>query len=366
MLRHGRKRGEGDDKEKPLRLSVLDQSIAVVGRPQGASIRDTIALAQHCEALGYDRFWVSEHHSNDTIVGTAPEVLIAAIATVTKRIRVGSAGIMLPHYAPLKVAEQFRVLDAIAPGRIDLGVGRAPGSDGRTAFALNPLANERPAQFPGDVRDLMAWTSGSPLPEGHPFRVVKANPSDTTSPEIWMLGSSDYGAQVAAHFGLPYAFAWFFADGASGEQALEIYRKVYQPSALRPEPHTALCVWALAAETEEEADYHFSSRARFRLLRDRGIFAALEPPEMALAHTYTETETARMAALRQSAFVGTGSQVAQNIEDLAKRLNVQEMAVVTWATDETVRRRSYELLAEAMGFAPAAASRTSPAEIELG
>jgi len=335
-----------------LRLSVLDQSIAVVGRPHRQSIRDTIALAQHCEALGYDRFWVSEHHSNDTIVGTAPEVLMAAIATVTARIRVGSAGIMLPHYAPFKVAEQFRVLDAIAPGRIDLGLGRAPGSDGRTAFALNPLANERPAQFPGDVRDLMAWVTGSSLPEGHPFRQVRANPSGDTAPEIWMLGSSDYGAQVAAHFGLPYAFAWFFSDGAGGAQALDIYRQLYKPSPKYPEPHTALCVWALAAETKEEAHHHFASRARFRLLRDRGIFAPLETPEAALAHSYTPAETARMAEFRNNAFVGTAAYCAERIEELAKRLNVQEMAVVTWATDEDARRRSYELLARTMGFAP--------------
>lgn len=335
-----------------MRLSVLDQSIAVVGRPHGASIRDTIALAQHCEALGYDRFWLSEHHSNDTIVGTAPEILIAAIASVTTRIRVGSAGIMLPHYAPLKVAEQFRVLDAIAPGRIDLGLGRAPGSDGRTAFALNPLANERPAQFPGDVRDLIAWVTGAPLPEAHPFRQVRANPLGDTAPEIWMLGSSDYGAQVAAHFGLPYAFAWFFADGATGAQALDIYRQLYKPSARHPVPHTALCVWALAAETEAEAHYHFASRARFRLLRDRGIFAALEPPEAALAHPYTEAERARMEEYRKSAFVGTPGQVAERIDELARRLDVQEMAVVTWATDEAARRRSYELLAKGMGFAP--------------
>src|SRR5450755_2704752 len=160
-----------------MRLSVLDQSVAVAGRPHEQSIRNTVALAQYCETLGYDRFWVSEHHNPPTIVGTAPEIVMAAIAARTERIRVGSAGIMLPHYAPFKVAEQFRVLDAIAPGRIDLGLGRAPGSDGRTAFALHPLANERPAQFPGDVRDLMAWVSGSALPEGHPFKLVKANPS---------------------------------------------------------------------------------------------------------------------------------------------------------------------------------------------
>lgn len=339
-----------------MRLSVLDQSIAVVGRPHGEAIRATIALAQHCEALGYDRFWLSEHHSNDTIVGTAPEILIAAIASLTQRIRVGSAGVMLPHYAPFKVAEQFRVLDAIAPGRIDLGLGRAPGSDGRTAFALNPLANERPAAFPADVRDLIAWVRGAPLPEGHPFRQVKANPAGETAPEIWMLGSSDYGAQVAAHFGLPYAFAWFFADGHAGAHALDLYRKLYQPSHRHPAPHTALCVWALAADTEAQAHHHFASRARFRLLRDRGIFAPLEPPDVALAYPYSEAELARMADYRRAAFIGTGAQVAERIDELATRLKVQEIAVVTWATDERARQHSYQLLAQAMGFAPAPSS----------
>ncbi len=335
-----------------MRLSVLDQSIAVAGRPQAEAIRNTIAMAQACERLGYDRFWVSEHHANETIVGTAPEILIAAIASVTSRIRVGSAGVMLPHYAPFKVAEQFRVLEAIAPGRIDLGLGRAPGSDGRTAFALNPLAAERPAMFPNDVRDLMAWVRGEPLPEGHRFGSLKAYPSGGTAPEVWMLGSSDYGAQVAAHFGLPYAFAWFFADSYTGLQALDLYRTLYQPSERHPEPRGALCVWALACETDEEADYHFQSRARFRLLRDRGIFAPLEPPEMALSHPYTPMEKAQMKAFRDAAFVGTATRVAEQIDELAKKAQVQEMAVVTWATDEAVRQNSYALLAKAMGFAP--------------
>src|SRR5256885_9747168 len=178
----------GRDRESPLRLSVLDQSIAVVGRPHEVSIRDTIALAQHCEALAYDRFWLSEHHSNETIVGTAPEILSGAIAAVTKRIRVGSAGVMLPHYAPFKVAEQFHLLDAIAPGRIDLGLGRAPGSDGRTAFALNPLAETAADHFPAQVRDLLAWLAGEKLVEGHPFRDIIAQPGGATIPEVWMLG----------------------------------------------------------------------------------------------------------------------------------------------------------------------------------
>ncbi len=331
-----------------LRLSVLDQSVARAGHPQSEAIRNTIALAQHCERLGYDRFWVSEHHNNDTIVGTAPEVLMAAIAATTTRIRVGSAGIMLPHYSPLKVAEQFRVLEAIAPGRIDMGLGRAPGSDGRTAYALNPMAAERPQQFPSDVADLEAWVSGQPLREGHPFGSIGAHPKGETRPETWILGSSDYGAQVAAHFGLPYAFAWFFTDGQGGEEALSLYRELYQPSPRHPKPHSGICVWALTAATEAEANHHFASRARFRLLRDRGVFSAIESPEAALAYPYTDAEKARLEGYRSRAYVGKASDVAARITALAEKLGVQEVAVVTWTWDEAVRQESYRLLAEAM------------------
>jgi luciferase family oxidoreductase group 1 len=331
---------------------VLDQSVALLDRPHAQSINNTIRLAGHCEALGYQRFWLSEHHNHASIVGTAPEILIAAIASTTQQIRVGSAGVMLPHYSPFKVAEQFRVLDAIAPGRIDLGLGRAPGSDGRTAFALNPLANERPAHFPADVRDLIAWVGGTALAEGHPFRQLRAYPEGTTVPEIWMLGSSDYGAQVAAHFGLPYAFAWFFTDGKGAQEALELYRRLYQPSTRHPQPHAALCVWALAAESAEEAAYHFASRARVRLLRDRGIFAPLEPADAALAQATTHEERERMAALRREAFVGTAAEIVERLADLATRLAVEELAIVTWTYEEDVRRKSYELLAGAAGLRP--------------
>ena len=340
-----------------MKLSVLDQSIACVGRPHGQTIRDTIALAKYCEQLGYERFWVSEHHSNETIVGTAPEILMAAIAQATKRIRVGSAGVMLPHYSPYKVAEQFRVLDAIAPGRIDLGLGRAPGSDGRTAFALNPLANERPAMFPNDVRDLMCWLKGEALPEGHRFRSIKAHPAGETVPEVWILGSSDYGAQVAAYFGLPYAFAWFFSDGATGAHAMRLYQENFRPSERHPEPRSGLCVFALTAATEEEADYHFMPRARFRLYRDRGIFEPLVSPDEAMAAEYSEAERARIAQLKEAAFVGTPDKVAERISALGRELGIDEMAVVTWAFDENVRHESYRLLADSFGLEalPAAA-----------
>ncbi len=339
----------------PISYSILDQSIAVAGRPQGAAIRDTMALARHCEALGYARFWVSEHHNHPTIIGSAPEILISAIAATTSRIRVGSAGVMLPHYSAYKVAEQFRVLDAIAPGRIDLGLGRAPGSDGRTAFALNPLANERPDQFPSDVRDLLAWLAGAPLPDGHPFATVRAYPQGDTVPEMWILGSSDFGARVAAHFGLPYSFAWFFTDGQGCQQALDIYRATYRPSERHPEPRAGICVWALAADSEAEAQHHFTPRAKWRVLRERGIYLPLETPDEAAAHPFSAAEQARIAEMRHKAYVGTGPDVAARIVALGASLQVQELAIVTWAHDEAVRHRSYELLAqELIGTPPAA------------
>ena len=246
------------------KLSILDQSAAATGRGQDATIRQTLELAQKAEAWGYHRFWVSEHHSHPSIVGSAPEVLMAAIAARTQRIRIGSAGVMLPHYAALKVAEQFRVLDALAPGRIDLGVGRAPGSDGRTAQLLNPdrSAAER---FPQQVMELQAWVIGHNLPPGHPGHNVFAYPQSQTSPQVWMLGSSDYGAQLAAHLGLPYAFAYFITDGQGADEALQIYRESFRPSAALAKPAAALCVWALAADTDEEALRLFESRARWKM-----------------------------------------------------------------------------------------------------
>lgn len=329
-----------------MRLSVLDQSIAVAGRPHGQSIRNTVSLARHCEALGYERFWVSEHHNHPTIVGTAPEIVMAAIAATTDRIRIGSAGIMLPHYSAFKVAEVFRVLDALAPGRIDMGLGRAPGSDGRTAFALNPAANERPEHFPSDVRDLMAWVQNEPLVTGHPFAAVQAFPQGETSPEVWILGSSDYGAQVAALFGLPYCYAWFFSDGAGGQRAIDLYKRTYRPSARHPKPHSALCVWALAAPSMEEAQYHFTSRALSRINRDKGVLGPLVPPDEAAAAPLAPHERARMEQFRKDSFVGTGPEVMARIVELKDQVGVDEMAVVTWTFDEEVRRQSYAELAK--------------------
>jgi luciferase family oxidoreductase group 1 len=332
-----------------MKLSVLDQSTAAKGRPEGDAIRETLELARLCDALGYHRYWVSEHHNSGSIVGTAPEVLMAAIAATTERIRVGSAGVMLPHYSALKVAEQFRVLEGIAPGRIDLGVGRAPGSDRITALALNP--DERASEhFPRQVLDLMHWVSGAPLEEEHPFARIVAHPRGPTVPELWILGSSDYGAQLAAHFGLPYAYAYFFSDGRGVEEALRLYRENFRPSPRHPRPMATICIWALAADTEAEARRLLHSREYWRVGFEQGIRNPLVSPEEALAHPYTPAERERIDALRRKAFVGTAEQVAQRLRGEAERLELDELVIVTWTFDPAARQRSYRLLAEVFGL----------------
>ena len=328
-----------------VRLSVLDQSTIVSGRSPDDAIRESIALAQHCERLGYDRYWLAEHHASASQAGTAPEILIAAIAATTRRIRVGSAGVMLPHYASLKVAEQFRVLEAIAPGRIDLGLGRAPGSDGLTAHALNP--HQDADHFPAQVRDVLAWVAGEKLVEGHPFRDITAQPRGPYVPDVWILGSSSYGAQVAAHFGLPYCFAHFIGDGEGAAEAMDVFRDSYRPSARYPAPHAAIAVWALAADTEAEAESLFASRALWRLGRDRGSYTALPTAEEAAAYPYTDRERARVAQIRGRALCGTGPAVMAQIGSLAASLGAAEVVVITTVADKEARRRSYTLLAEA-------------------
>lgn len=333
-----------------LKLSVLDQSVVSYGQPQDAAIRHTLNLAQRCEEWGYARFWVSEHHNLPSIAGTAPEVLLAAIAARTQRIRLGSAGIMLPHYAPFKVAEQFRVLDALAPGRIDLGLGRAPGSDGRTSVLLNPdrYASER---FPQQVVELQAWVSGTPFPSGHPGHGVVAQPTGASVPSLWILGSSNYGAQLAAHLGLPYAFAYFFSDGVGVESALDLYRSQFKPSAYLDKPQATICVSALAADTEEAAWWQFQSRARWRLERNRGRVTPLLPPALATADLGHEDLLA-IEAMKADALVGTPEQTADKLQALAASLALDELVVCTWAHDPAVQLRSFELLSDAFALNP--------------
>jgi luciferase family oxidoreductase group 1 len=332
-----------------MKWSVLDQSPSAAGSTQDVAIRESIALAQHCDALGYERYWVSEHHNSASIVGTAPEILIAAVAATTRRIRVGSAGVMLPHYSALKVAEQFRVLEAIAPGRIDLGVGRAPGSDGMTAHALNPHSRGA-EEFPRQVQELQHWVSGIDLPAGHPYHDIKALPMGDSSPQIWILGSSDYGAQLAAHFGLPYAYAYFFTEGMGVETALDLYRRNYRPTERYPRPQATICVWALAADTDTEARRLLKTREYWRTGFDKGLRLPLESPERAAAYAYSDAERAMIDKLRAKALVGNAGQVADKLRALARKLELEEIVINTWTFDAQARRHSYGLLAEAFGL----------------
>ena len=330
-----------------MRLSVLDQSPAIAGHEPAEAIGASLALARHCDALGYSRYWLSEHHNSKSIVGSAPEVLMGAIAATTNRIRIGSAGIMLPHYSALKVAEQFRVLEALAPGRIDLGVGRAPGSDRLTARALNPHASPGADDFPQQVLDLRDWVEGRRMPPDHPFRAISAQPQGAGSPTMWILGSSNYGAQLAAHLGLPYSFAYFFSDGKGVEQALDLYRSNYQPSERYPHPQATISVWALACETEHEALHQLQTREHWRVRFEQGLLGPLVSPEDAAAYPYTTAELERIAEMRRSAMAGSAEQVAETLRALAARLGIYELVVNTWAYERAVRSRSYSLLARA-------------------
>ena len=309
-----------------MKLSVLDQSPIREGIEPAASIRETLTLASHCEALGYERFWVSEHHNSPSVAGTAPEVLMAALAARTSRIRIGSAGIMLPHYASLKVAECFRGRDALAPGRCELGLGRAPGSDMATAYALNPRVGENAENFPLHVQEVQALLAGHALGTASGGSIV-AEPTGTTSPSVWILGSSTGGAQIAAYLGLPYCFAYFFGDGLGAEEALALYRERFRPSA-------ALEAWQLD--------------------RDRGRYGPLSPPEAFGARVLTPTEESRVASMRAHAIVGTGHTVVAGLARLADGLGAAEVAVVTATFDPAIRRRSYALIAAAAGCAPSA------------
>src|SRR4051812_613314 len=254
--------------ESAIALSVLDQSPIGSGRSASDALAETVALAQLADRLGYRRYWLAEHHNTLSLAGSAPEVLISRVASATSRIRVGSGGVMLSHYSALKVAETFRVLHALFPGRIDLGIGRAPGSDRRTAYALaqgQPLPIER---FPEQLRDLADFLYDT-LPEEHPFQGVHATPQAPGTPEIWLLGSSGQSAAYAAHFGFAFSFAHFINPYGSA-QVLAAYRQAFRPSPALAAPRGSLAVRVLCAESDAEAQRLSASFALMRLRMERG------------------------------------------------------------------------------------------------
>ncbi len=365
-----------------LTLSVTDQSPMRRGESPSSALRDTVLLAQAAERLGYARYWVAEHHNTGSYAGTSPEIVVGQLLANTSHIRVGSGGVMLSHYSALKVAEQFSVLDSFYPGRVDLGVGRAPGSDHTTMFAL--AYPKRPADietFPQQVVDLIGYLHNGLQPD-HPFAAVKARPGPPpdsapaapppappfwpgkprpgpppeSAPEVWLLGSSDYSANLAAYIGLPFAFADFFGHtGKHGPAVAEIYRRNFRPSPLCPEPRVNVTAQVVCAPTEEEARFLASSRnlnrARRAIQAQGGEqMQGLAPPEEASQVDLSPAATDYVAQFTEGYIDGDPTQVKEALLAMAKRYETTDVGVVTITYRLEDRIRSYELVAREFGL----------------
>jgi luciferase family oxidoreductase group 1 len=331
-------------------LSVLDVSPVNSGSNSTRALRNTLDLAQLADRLGYQRYWLAEHHNLPNIASSAPEVMIGHVANVTERIRVGAGGIMLPNHAPLKVAETFRVLEALHPERVDLGIGRAPGTDPVTATALRRSRDGLGAEdFPQQFGELLAF-AGEGFPENHPFRSVVAMPSDVRLPPIWLLGSSGYSAQAAGEMGFGYAFAAHFSP-ADPAPAMRAYRESFEPSEEFERPSAILAVAVICGKSDEHAERLASSMELAWVRIRSGKPGPLPSLEEAMNYSYTPTERRLADAYRLMQIAGDPRTVRARIEKLAKRTAADEIMVTTNVYDHAERLRSYERLAEVFGVA---------------
>lgn len=327
-----------------LRLSVLDQAPIAEGSTPAQALRNSLDLAKRAEALGYARYWVAEHHGTPALACASPEALIGPIAAVTSRIRVGSGGVMLPHYSPVKVAETFSMLAGLFPGRIDLGVGRAAGTDPTTTFALQRDRRQAaPDDFPAQLFELMAYLEDD-MPADHPFARLSRLPGLPEAPELWLLGSSPQSGIWAAELGLPYAFADFITP--TGVPIAERYRREFEPSKSLKTPRVSVAVWALCADTEEEARRLASSAKMMFTLFFRGQLIPIPPVEKALAFLAAQPPSDGSIPGRRT-IIGTPDQVRAGIESVAQEYGAEEVMVVTITHEHEARVRSYELVAAA-------------------
>ena len=334
-----------------MRLSVLDQSPIPEGSTGAQALRNTLDLARAADRLGYHRYWVAEHHGGGMLAGPAPEVLIGPIASATERIRVGSGGVMLPHYSPLKVAESFSLLSGLFPGRIDLGIGRASGTDPVTTHVLQRDRRQAPPDdFFDQLAELLAYLEDR-FPDDHPLKRLTALPGVPEAPEPWLLGSSPQSAIWAADLGLPYAFADFInSDG--GVDIARIYRERFADSARLATPRAVVAVWAIAADSEEEAQrLAYSSRMAMAMLR-RGRLIAVPPVEKAERFLKGEglLDRGGRGSKSRRLVLGTGDQVRAELEQVAADYHAEEVIVVSITYDHDARRRSYELIAREFGL----------------
>ena len=333
-------------------LSVLDLSPVTTGNSGPQALRNSIDLARHADRLGFTRYWVAEHHSMPNIASSAPEIMIGQIAAATQHLRVGSGGVMLPNHAPLAVAERFKVLEGLFPDRIDLGLGRAPGTDPVTSYALRRRQDD-PAgdDFLDRFRELLLFEQRG-FPDDHPFRKVQAMPADVPLPPLYLLGSSGYSAQLAAHVGAGFSFAHHFSD-FDPVGPMMTYRQQFRPSATRDKPLAILAVHAVVADTAAEAERLASSVDLNFALRRQGKYQPIPSPEDAAAHAYSPTDRALIGQNRARLVVGSKSTVLAHLEPLIEATQADEVMVTTMIYDHEARKHSYALLAEAFGLTPA-------------
>jgi luciferase family oxidoreductase group 1 len=331
-------------------LSILDLSPVTTVTPGSVALRNTLDLAKLADRLGYKRYWVAEHHNLANVGSSAPEIMIGQIAAVTSHMRVGSGGVMLPNHAPLMVAERFKVLEALFPGRIDLGLGRAPGTDQITSYALRARQDPRQGDdFLERFQELLLLEQNA-YPEGHPFRKVRAVPSDVALPPIWLLGSSGYSAELAASLGLGFAFAHHFAD-YDASSAMLSYRAHFKPAAL-PEPYAILGTAVIAADTDAEAERIAASADLHYARRAQGEYLPLASPEEAAAYPYTPIDRERVARQRTRLVVGGIARVKERLLALAEATRADELMITSMIYDHGARRHTYELLAQAFELTP--------------
>ncbi len=333
---------------RPLALSLLDLASIGSGYTAQDALRESLVTARMAERLGFTRYWFAEHHGMPSIASSAPEILIAHVAAGTERIRVGSGGMMMQNHVPLKLAEVFHTLETLHPGRIDLGIGRAPGTDPRTSQALRPFGPER---FREQMDELLGLSRGT-LPADHPFRGVRVIPDGVSLPPIWLLGSSGASAQLAGSLGLGYAFASHFSP-APAAPPMRGYREAFQPTEARAEPHAILAVSVVCAETAEEADYLARTNDLVWVRLRRGEFGPLPTPEEASAYPYTPAERAVADSHRQLLFIGTPEEVRDGVETAARDAAADEVMITSMIHDPEKRRRGFELLATAVAGAAA-------------
>jgi len=331
-----------------LKLSILDQSPVISGGTPAQAVQATLELARRGEVLGYHRYWLAEHHAIAALADPCPEVLLARLGAETNRIRIGTGGVLLPYYSAFKVAEVFRMLEALYPGRVDLGIGRAPGGDQRTAHAVAGGQFPSADDFPQRVWELVGHLDGT-LPDDHPHKRVRVQPGGDTAPQVWLLGSSDYSGLLAAQLGLRFAFAHFI-NAKGGDAVTRAYRERFQPSARERAPAAIVCVFAICAATDAEAERLAASIDLRRLHMALNMDTPVPTLEEAERHAYTEEERRYVMGQRDRAVIGGPEKCRRELTALAERYTADEVMLLTITGDYATRLRSYELLAAAFAL----------------